>query len=605
MRITWAPLPNVGGGWSFSDVELQLVTPLATIGRWGGLDHDVMHGSGAMATTRSRSSLLALLLGLVGLLASACGTGAEATPTPGASPRGLLAQTETAEPEQPGLAPVSGIPVQGAPLRTTPTVPDAELPAAAAGTPISRPMPPLTHWAPLPHPVEPAPPPTEPPAPPEQPQEIVYRADGGLFPNPERGWYVQDSPFWIGDQRGVVDMDDLRSQGVTMIRLYFVIDEFRTSSIDADALALIEANFTEARESGVKVIPRFSYNFPTNGDYQNALDADLEQTLAHIRQLGPILSRNSDVIAYMNLGFVGAWGEWHSSSNNHVGEGRSLNDGARRIIDEIMRVLPDDRMATMRYPDYKRQLYGGVPLSADEAHDGSARARMGGLNDCFLASATDWGTYPGDATEREAIKSFLSSDNQFVVMGGETCNEGDDALPFIGCSNALSELARTRWSALHNGYHQGVLDRWQAEGCYDDIGRQLGYRLELLSGTYPRSVEAGGTMAIDLSLRNVGFAAPYNPRSVELVLRNQANGSETTVTVAADPRTWLPGEHRLQWSVPVPANLAAGNYSLLLNLPDPEPALNDRADYAIHLANVGTWEASTGYNNLGLSVTVN
>jgi hypothetical protein len=37
---------------------------------------------------------------------------------------------------------------------------------------------------------------------------------------------------------------------------------------------------------------------------------------------------------------------------------------------------------------------------------------------------------------------------------------------------------------------------------------------------------------------------------------------------------------------------------LLLNLPDPMTSLYGRAEYAIRLANEGTWEAGSGFNAL-------
>jgi hypothetical protein len=43
---------------------------------------------------------------------------------------------------------------------------------------------------------------------------------------------------------------------------------------------------------------------------------------------------------------------------------------------------------------------------------------------------------------------------------------------------------------------------------------------------------------------------------------------------------------------------------VLLNLPDPMASLSSRPEYAIQLANNGTWEAATGFNNLNHTVAV-
>jgi hypothetical protein len=53
------------------------------------------------------------------------------------------------------------------------------------------------------------------------------------------------------------------------------------------------------------------------------------------------------------------------------------------------------------------------------------------------------------------------------------------------------------------------------------------------------------------------------------------------------------------------AGMSAGVYDLLLYLPDAAASLAGRAEYAIRLANKDMWEAATGYNKLGATVTIN
>jgi hypothetical protein len=73
------------------------------------------------------------------------------------------------------------------------------------------------------------------------------------------------------------------------------------------------------------------------------------------------------------------------------------------------------------------------------------------------------------------------------------------------------------------------------------------------------------------------------------------------VDVPADPRRWGAGTTTsLSWKVAAPP--VPGTYKLLLNLPDPR--LSTRPDYSIRLANNGTWQSATGYNDLGQNVTV-
>ena len=64
----------------------------------------------------------------------------------------------------------------------------------------------------------------------------------------------------------------------------------------------------------MKMIPRFAYNFGPTG----APDASTDRILEHLEQLRPALVANQDVIAFVEAGFIGTWGEWHDSTSVSV-----------------------------------------------------------------------------------------------------------------------------------------------------------------------------------------------------------------------------------------------------------------------------------------------
>ena len=137
--------------------------------------------------------------------------------------------------------------------------------------------------------------------------------------------------------------------------------------------------------------------------------------------------------------------------------------------------------------------------------------------------------------------------------------------------------------------------------------KQLGYRLALVEGSYPDSVAVNGPLTIRIDLRNEGWAAPFNPRPVELVLREQGTGTLHRLPLTADPRLWLAdddGLHTISQTLALPAEVTPGSYDLLLSLPDADPALAARPEYAIRLANGDIWQAESGLNDLLHTVTV-
>jgi hypothetical protein len=218
--------------------------------------------------------------------------------------------------------------------------------------------------------------------------------------------------------------------------------------------------------------------------------------------------------------------------------------------------------------------------------------------------ADDWGTYwPIDPTSLEAQKNYLSQENKYLPQEGETCNCNP---PGSDCTNSMKELEKMRWSALNRDYEQCVLNSWIREGCYDEIVKRLGYRFRLIESKVPKSARADSLMSFSFVIENEGFAAPYNERDLELVLRSKSNGSIFRFSLSYDPRTWLPdnGKISVKPSVALPSSMPPGNYEVLLNLPDPEPDLNSNPIYSIRFAKKDTWEPATGYNSLLATVTI-
>ena len=434
---------------------------------------------------------------------------------------------------------------------------------------------------------------------------LKYGGTSEDFANPERGFYVQRSfPSRSGGQ-GALSIEDLRAarqKRMSLVRMLYSLREFREAPLPEDLLARLTADFGRAREAGVKVMPRFSYSSAIGQP-----DASLQQILAHIDQLKPVLRANADVIALLEAGFAGAWGEWHSSTNGLFDTGPDVrypqvNDKTRAILDKLLDALPADRMVVVRCPRFKTGFFGEQPLSVQDSFSGTPKSRTGALNDCFLASPDDSGTFTDRMAEE---KAFLHLDNLFVPQGGETCGAGPAAQPFIGCSNALKEMEYLRYSNLNIDYHRGVLAAWESGGCMPEIRRRMGYRFRLLEARIPGSVKPGAALRMSFTVANDGWANLHNPRPVELVLRNRATAQAYRLVLAVDPRRWMPGAtSRVAVEGGVPGAMAAGTYDVLLRLPDAAPKLKDRPDYAIRLANAGVWEPATGMNSLLATVKV-
>lgn len=414
------------------------------------------------------------------------------------------------------------------------------------------------------------------------------------FPNPERGFYITDGPT-ANNPISSIKLREARNLNMSLVRRLYTISEFRDSPLPQSFLDLVANDLRIAQENGVKLVVRFAYNWELGG-----ADASKSRILSHMEQLRSVLEENYNTIAYIDAGFIGAWGEWNRSTNNLLN-----TPDMRDILFKFLSVVPSQRMVTLRYPYYKRRIYDNEnPLDSSQAFSNSNQARTGNINDCFLASRDDGGTYLLN-NDVEQQKNYLNQDNLYVVQGGETCNSNSNAQPYIGCDNALNELARMRWSVLNSRFEKGVLDTWKNQGCYAEIERRLGYRLKLVNSEITNSGKPGGRFSAKLNIENIGWASAYNPRLLEIVLRNQQTNQEYYLRVNEDPRRWLPGETTtVNIEGGLPTNIPSGEYKIFLNLPDPDSRLYNRPEYSIRLANVDVWEDSTGYNSLLSSIIV-
>ena len=409
---------------------------------------------------------------------------------------------------------------------------------------------------------------------------ITYEEDSTNFPNPERGFYTKNI--------SAGDLQAARKEGMTLVRKYYLLETF--ADMDVLPQSVFDGFNRDAailRQEGAKLIPRFAYNFG------KCITPPLDRILKHIEQLTPVLRTNSDIIAFIEVGFIGRWGEWHFYSCKETNS-ISNTESRKAVLFKLLDAVPD-RMVAMRYNRHKRDIFGDVPLGPDSAFNGSNQARIGGHNDCVGYSVDDRGSYQGEQSI-EWQKNYLSQDNRYVPQGGESCGVSS----YSECEKAMADLKRMRWDTINIGFHKGVINQWKSGGCFDTVAKSLGYRLKLTSAELPDAVKAGSVFSATINLINLGWGKIYNPRDCELVFRNTETKKEFVVKLAIDPRRWCMTDSPVvvNVSATIPAATPAGQYAVYLNLPDPAVSIRNRSEYSIRLANQAVWEDATGYNSL-------
>lgn len=423
-----------------------------------------------------------------------------------------------------------------------------------------------------------------------------FAATSDDIPNPDRGFYR-----WVGgDLVTGFNLNSVQSAydaGYRLVMGKVQLDAYRNSDLPASFLSALSSRFASLRSAGMKVTLLFNYDFTSGGN-----DASATQIKRHLEQLKPVLMANADVIPYMRAGFIGAWGEWHSSkSGNSCGYNSGTTpcataDANRAVVrDALLSNVPLSTQIGFRYP---ADLIKWYPSAKQQR-------RAGVHNDCFLAGPTDTGTYQTN-DQRKYVKTLSAN----TAFGGENC-EASTPLR-MSCDDILTEGPAYHLAWLNNNDFAGFISSWRNGGCLNTVSAFMGYRLQLDGVTHDRLVARGGRLSVLVNLRNVGWAKVFTARQLVVTLVHRVTGA--TIRAAGGDLSTLPSQATSSSTIRVvsriPVNAATGDYDVYLSAPDVFTTTASDPRFAIRFANANqiengqVWESTTGRFKVGTTVTV-
>ena len=417
------------------------------------------------------------------------------------------------------------------------------------------------------------------------------------FPNPDRGFYTAVAPDFLSVP-GRGSLRAARLAGRRLVTARVQLDAWRDTDLPPSLLVALGERLAQVRSAGMKVTLLFNYDFSEAGQ-----DASAERIRSHLQQLKPVLAAYADVIPFMRAGFIGAWGEWHSSGAGNSCTGRPGSEAcaqaeSKRLIvrDALLENVPATTQIGIRFPADLMQWYP----------DPAQQSRLGLHNDCLLAGPSDTGTYtrPG---QREYVQALSAR----TAFGGETCVSGETPVRDT-CADILAEGARYHLAWLNADYAPSVIEGWQAQGCLARVSAFMGYRLQLDAIAHAGEVARGQALSFDIDVRNVGWARFFTPRRLVVTLRHRISGAQWAAA-AGDLRD-LPAQatasSRIQVALSVPAVAELGDYEVWLGVPDSFAATQGDPRFAVRFANADTpdglqaWSASQGRFRTGSTVRV-
>jgi hypothetical protein len=422
--------------------------------------------------------------------------------------------------------------------------------------------------------------------------------------NPDRGFHLESNYFahtmtnpFRKDElfpKGFIEEREkafeAQNEALTLLQLYVYLSEWVDKDISPEGLENIQTLFDNLKRKGYKAILRFAYNWKglnTSGGESE------KQILRHIEQLTPLLEKNRGLITTMQIGFLGAWGEWHTTPLQDDADAKNA------VVNALLKAYPHPYSLQIRVPDHKNKL----KIKEED------KVRIGYANDYFTAG--EHSHAPGnDFVPGSKWYKQVENESPFFFMSGEIPYDENTEwglAALISPETTLKILRDHHYSAFDiTQNYQLNIRSWKnlkvypeflkknnilfsddyflneegkavARSFFEFVRDHLGYRLNML-GSSIRS--AGKNMEYNFRFSNTGFASVINPKPVYLVFIDSRNKVVKEIRIEANPRDWQPYDPRLKTYRPViyqlkgivPVHLK-GKYEVGIWMPDSDESL--------------------------------
>lgn len=275
-----------------------------------------------------------------------------------------------------------------------------------------------------------------------------------------------------------------------------------------------------------------------------------------IRELGERYNNNPQV-AFIELGSLGHWGEWHTKNDGQV----NIPFPKRNISDQYARhyvTYFTNKQLLMRRP-HEIALKNGMGLFNDAF--GKRDSTVDGFLKWYTEGYTSWLT--GEI--EPAMPDFWKT----APSGGEFSHE-TKYLEDINIKETLNQarLTHVSWMGPNAPYHEKVGGVLQPN--IDQFLKTIGYRFVIAEESHEREMKAGGHLNVEMSVINRGVAPFYFPWTFELSIADNSGVIVATKKTKFDIRKWLPGERKISDKLSIPSGLAPGEYTVTAAILDPE-----------------------------------
>lgn len=327
---------------------------------------------------------------------------------------------------------------------------------------------------------------------------LVFKESNKEVINSGRGFYVQINSN--EEER----FEELKSENIKIALVAYDIEDYLNTEITTEKLQELEKTLNEARKYDIQIVFRAAYGF----DPKYKDPEDIDKIYTHIKQIAPILNANKDVILSVQAGFIGPWGEWHSSKF-FTGNGEEVKV-RNQILSVLLDNLNEDIIINVRRPRFIRDA-----IKAD-----FDKSRLGLHNDALLSTKDDMGTYDDSSFSREEELAWAKSNISHGINGGEMPLVSE----YSNIDNAIKEMKSLQITYLNSRYNKEVLDEWktteyEGQNGLEYIKNHLGYRLWLGKVELSKYIKPNREFSIKAVINNSGFAPINSGKRLFLIMK--------------------------------------------------------------------------------------
>ncbi len=286
-------------------------------------------------------------------------------------------------------------------------------------------------------------------------------------------------------------------------------------------------------------------------DYSNPILID-----CHKKAIDALGSRygKDEFFAFIELGSLGHWGEWHARSGISPFPPEKIRD---LYVSHYVEAFPGAHLLMRRPFSIAQKLRLGLynDMTADPSH-----------TDAWLDWIENGGEYLGELNALAPMPNAW----EIAPIGGEQSPAlSNEQIYGTNLEKTLQLLKESHTTFIGPNSPAQLENGNPLQVGIDQVLSTIGYRLYLDHVQMPRWVLYGSSIQITLTFSNSGIAPIYYNWPTRLYLLDARGNTLTAYEVPIDLRNVLPGEfHDVAVEIPV-GNLKNGIYSFGIAIIDP------------------------------------